>query len=91
MSDPQAQIPTHWHLKKEIQLGHVISTFIFAMTGLFYVTKMDQRIAIIETQMVSQKDRAAQQDKTYAEALAQIHNQMDRMDSKLDRLVERRP
>lgn len=82
---------THWHLKKEIQLGHVISTIIFAASGLFYVTKMDQRIAVIESQMVSQKDRDMMQDRQHSEALALIREQMKSMDGKLDRLVERRP
>ncbi|NVN99295.1 MAG: hypothetical protein HXX17_08225 [Geobacteraceae bacterium] len=79
----------HWTFKKELQLGHIISTVIFALTGLFYVTKMDQRIAIIETQVTAQKEKDSAQDKVYSEALQQIHAQMDRIDAKLDRLVER--
>lgn len=81
----------HWHLKKEVQLGQIISIVVFGLTGLFYVTKMDQRIAVIESQMSVQKDRDMLQDRQHSEALALIREQMNRMDGKLDRLVERKP
>lgn len=78
-----------WHLKKEIQLGQIASILIFGLTGVFYVTTMDKRITVIESQLIAQKERDAGQDKAYSEAIAHLNAQMDRMDSKLDRLVER--
>lgn len=91
MTQEPTPAPTHWHLKKEIQVGHVVTTLIFAMTGLIYVTKMDQRIAVIESQVAAQKERDMMQDKQHSEALSLIREQMNRMDGKLDRLVERKP
>jgi nucleoside permease NupC len=75
MSDP---VPDRWHLKKEIQLGHLITTFTVALSAVFYMSKIEQRVAVVESQMVTQRESAAL-----------LRSQLERMDAKLDRLIER--
>ena len=67
-----------WHLKKEIQLTHVISTIIVIGAVLAYVSKIEQRLTIVETQLMAQHDAAVLQ-----------RAQLEKMDAKLDRLIER--
>ena len=67
-----------WHLKKEIQLTHVISTLVLVGAVLAYVSKIEQRLTIVETQLLSQRDTAVLQ-----------RAQLEKMDAKLDRLIER--
>jgi len=67
-----------WHLKKEIQLTHVISTLVLVGAVLAYVSKIEQRLTIVETQLLAQRDAAVLQ-----------RAQLERMDAKLDRLIER--
>jgi len=67
-----------WHLKKEIQLTHVISTLVLVGAVLAYVSKIEQRLTIVETQMLAQHDAAVLQ-----------RAQLEKMDAKLDRLIER--
>ena len=67
-----------WHLKKEIQLTHVISTLVLVGAVLAYVSKIEQRLTIVETQLLAQRDAAVLQ-----------RAQHERMDAKLDRLIER--
>ena len=67
-----------WHLKKEIQLTHVISTIVVIGAVLAYVSKIEQRLTIVETQLLAQRDATLQQ-----------RAQLERMDAKLDRLIER--
>jgi len=67
-----------WHLKKEIQLTHVISTLLLVGAVLAYVSKIEQRLTIVETQMLAQHDTAVLQ-----------RAQLEKMDAKLDRLIER--
>ena len=67
-----------WHLKKEIQLTHVISTFVLVGSVFMYVNKIEQRLAIVETQLLAQREAAVLQ-----------RAQLERMDAKLDRLIER--
>jgi hypothetical protein len=67
-----------WHLKKEIQLTHVISTIVVIGAVLAYVSKIEQRLTIVETQLMAQRDATLLQ-----------RAQLERMDAKLDRLIER--
>ncbi len=67
-----------WHLKKEIQVTHVVSTLLLGGAVFAYVSKIDQRLTVVETQLIAQRDAAAVQ-----------RVQLERMDAKLDRLIER--
>ena len=70
--------PERWHLKKEIQVTHVVSTLLLVGAVFAYVSKIDQRLTIVETQLISQRDSTMVQ-----------RAQLERMDAKLDRLIER--
>lgn len=70
--------PERWHLKKEIQITHVISTLLLVGAVFAYVNKIDQRLTIVETQLIAQRDAAVV-----------LRVQLERMDAKLDRLIER--
>ena len=67
-----------WHLKKEIQLGHLITTFAVAISAVLYINKIEQRLSVVETQVLAQR-----------ESSALLRSQLERMDAKLDRLIER--
>lgn len=79
-----------WHLKKEIQLGHLITTLTVAVSVVVYITKVEQRVALLEANMVQQHDRDERQDKASADSIALLRAQLDKIDSKLDRLLEGR-
>ena len=79
MTEPLAERRAErWHLKKEIQLTHVISTLILVGAVLAYVSKIEQRLTIVETQLLSQRESTTLQ-----------RAQLEKMDAKLDRLIER--
>lgn len=80
-----------WHLKKEIQFGHIITTLTVATAALFYFTKIEQRIALVEQQIITQHERDDRQDKATSEAFQLVRQQLEKMDAKLDRALERRP
>ena len=67
-----------WHLKKEIQLGHLITTFVVAISAVLYINKIEQRLSVVETQVLAQRESATL-----------LRQQLERMDAKLDRLIER--
>ena len=70
--------PERWHLKKEIQVTHVVSTLLLVGAVFAYVSKIDQRLTVVETQLIAQREASAVQ-----------RVQLERMDAKLDRLIER--
>ncbi len=77
MSEPNST-QERWHLKKEIQLGHLITTITVAVSALMYINKIEQRVTVVEVQVVAQRDGAAL-----------LRTQLDKINDKLDRLIER--
>ena len=67
-----------WHLKKEIQLGHILTTVTVAVSCIIYVNKIEQRVAVIEAQVAAQHESAGL-----------LRAQLDKINDKLDRLIER--
>jgi hypothetical protein len=79
-----------WHIKREIQIGHLVSTAVVAFSVIWYAGKLEQRVALVEQSVSLQKERDATQDIQAAAAQAQINAQLARIDAKLDRIIETR-
>ncbi len=83
-----------WHLKREVQLGHIITTCTVLFSVIWYAGKLEQRIALVEqSQMqvtLAQKERDDRQDKLASDALAMLRQQLNRLEQKLDRVIEGR-
>lgn len=56
----------------------MVSTLLLVGAVFAYVQKVDQRLTIVETQLVAQREASVIQ-----------RAQLERMDAKLDRLIER--
>lgn len=82
--------PEHWHIKREVQIGHLITTLSVAFSVVWYAGKLEQRIALVEKAVVTQERRDDAQDMANASSINQIRQQLDRIDGKLDRLIEAR-
>lgn len=80
-----------WHLKREIQLGHVITTITVAVAALVYVQRQEQRIALVEQTQHQQREVDRRQDEALNDKTLLLTRSLERIESKLDRLVERQP
>ena len=67
-----------WHLKKEIQLGHLITTATVAVAAIMYINKIDQRVTVVEVQIAAQRDSSIL-----------LRANLEKINDKLDRLIER--
>ena len=56
----------------------MITTFCVAVSAILYINKIEQRLSVVETQLLAQR-----------ESSALLRAQLERMDAKLDRLIER--
>lgn len=83
------EAPASWHFKREIQLGHIITTLTIAVSVVMYVGKQDQRIALIEQQLKQQQERDQRQDHEAANALRLVREDLRALAEKLDRIYER--
>ena len=93
---PPPQPPTTnatqgWHLKREIQLGHIITTLTVATAAFAYLGEQEQRIALVEQRQEQQEKLDERRDRTAGEDKRIFVERLDRMDAKLDRLIERMP
>jgi hypothetical protein len=84
---------TRWHLDKKVPIS-IIAAILFQFAGgLWFISKLDARIAALEAlgviQLSSQRDRDQTQDKQVADAIQLVRTQLERMDDKLDRIIER--
>ena len=82
-----------WHIKREIQLGHILTTLTISVVAVMYVGKIDQRIALVESAQgqlnATQRDRDERQDRQSNESVSLLRNDLREVNGKLDRLIER--
>jgi hypothetical protein len=83
------QVDSKWHFRKEVQLGHLITTVCVVASVAIYVFKLEQRISLMEYQIIQQTARDDRQDKAMAESDTYIRAQLDKIGEKLDRVIER--
>ena len=88
--DRRSGSDAHWTFKKEIQITHVISTLLLALSAWGYISNMEKRISMMEEKLIVQRERDDKQDVRYAEMFVSVKAQIDKMDAKLDRLIERK-
>lgn len=67
-----------WVFKKEIQLGHLLTTLMVVVSVIIYIQKIETRLAVAESQV----DQLQEDNKV-------LKSSLDRINSKLDRLIER--
>lgn len=85
----EQQQAKHWVFKREIQVGHLISSLLVAGALSSYVFTLERRIALVEQQVSVQREVDAKQDVAQAKAVDALTARLDRIEQKLDRLIER--
>jgi hypothetical protein len=70
--------PSGWQIKKEIELSQIITILVVAVSVSIYIGRIEQRVAILETQMEAKK-----------ESDANMRIALDKINEKLDRLIEK--
>ena len=83
MAEQQNIPPETWHMKKEINVAHVITTVALAVSCLWFFSDLDKRIATNATEITHIKEQRAEDQK-------RIEKRLDSMDRKLDRLLEKK-
>lgn len=79
-----------WHIDKTVNLVDVFTMIVLCITAITYISKIEQRVAIVESQQAVQKDRDERQDKALEASLALIRDSVTKLEMKIDRLIETR-
>lgn len=85
MTPPPQREP--WHFKREIQIGHLITTVTVMASVLVYATKIEQRVALLEQSRLEQKERDERQDRAANDGLSAINAHLSKIDDKLDKIL----
>ena len=70
-----------FHIEKSISVGHIITTLVLLIGGIQYLSNFDKRIAAAE-----QDIEFLQQQRI--EDARRIEKRLDRIDEKLDRILQ---
>jgi hypothetical protein len=75
---------------KTINLGHILTFLGFMAAGFTAWTTLDKRVVVLEEGRKAQESVDKAQDNRFSDAVALLRQQLEKMDLKLDRLVEKR-
>jgi uncharacterized coiled-coil protein SlyX len=78
-----------WHLKREVNLSHLAATVSLAIGLISWGNKIDNRITSIEAQVNFQKEILDSQQVRTAQLFDQLSSRLQRIEDKLDRVIER--
>ena len=80
--------PNGWHLKKEVQVGHLISSVGMFVGALLYVGEIKKDVEVLKVQAIKQEKLDDRQDREARDTAALLREQLKAIDGKLDRLIE---
>ena len=80
-----------WHLDKKVPLSLIFAMLIQAAMVIWAVADIKKDVEILKSHVTTQQDRDDRQDKSMSDAVQQFVSRLERIDSKLDRLIEKRP
>lgn len=80
-----------WHLDKKVPLSLIFAMLIQAAMVIWAVADIKKDVEILKSRVATQQDRDDRQDKTLGEVVSRLQTQLERMDGKLDRFIEKRP
>jgi len=80
-----------WHLDKKVPLSLIFAMLIQAAMVIWAIADIKKDVEILKSRVATQQDRDDRQDKTLGEVVSRLQTQLERMDGKLERLIEKRP
>lgn len=97
ISDNQTHAPVEkesegWHVDKRVSVSHLLATATLAAGLVQWGTAIDSRVALLETRLqaesVAQAKTDESQDRQREAAVQAVASRLDRIEDKLDRLIE---
>jgi hypothetical protein len=71
---------SHWSLDKRVNLSHILTTMAMIMSLFIWGNKIDQRVTTLEAQT-----------KNSEVTTGLLYKRLERIEDKLDRLIEKNP
>jgi Tfp pilus assembly protein PilO len=85
--------PTGWHLDKKVPIGMIVAIIVQCVAFTMYMGRQDTRLTVLEQSRLdghaAQAERDQRQDDQNKASLDLLRQQLQNMDAKLDRIIER--
>lgn len=88
--DRRAADPDKWHLDKKVPITLIFALLTYGVAGLWAFAETKKDIEILKVNNVEQRERDRRQDDQTTAGLAIVRSQLERMESKMDRVLEGR-
>lgn len=88
MQNPQMKNDGSWHLDKRINVGHLLTTVVLAVSLFSWASVLEKRLAVLEEKALQQRINDDRQDVVVHQLSVTIRDELRDMNKKLDRLVE---
>lgn len=79
-----------WHLDKKVPLSLIFAMLVQAAMVILAISDIKKDVEVLKAQTVSQRDRDDRSERITNETFQLLRNQLDKMDQKLDRVLESR-
>jgi 3-deoxy-D-manno-octulosonate 8-phosphate phosphatase KdsC-like HAD superfamily phosphatase len=79
-----------WHLDRRLQITHILSTLSLGVGAVLYVGDIRKDVEVLKAKEVAQAARDQRQDLDAASRQQDLQSRLERIDEKLDRLIENR-
>lgn len=83
----------HWHLDKRVPISILGVLIVQMCSGLWFISKLDARIAALENisviQLSAQHEKDQKQDEQVKDSVEKLAKQLEHIDDKLDRIIEK--
>jgi len=79
-----------WHLDKKVPISIILALLGYGVTGLWAFADSKKDIEILKVSTAEQRERDKRQDDQMAQAVSLVRSQLERMENKMDRVLETR-
>ena len=79
-----------WHLDKKVNLSHIVATLMLAAAMFTWGSKIEQRIALVESASQRQASIDQAQDQEFRRYVVEMRDDIRELSRKIDKLIETR-
>lgn len=76
-----------WHLRKEVNVSHILTTIMLVAGLITWGNKMDVRVSVLEDFRKEQALRDERQEVVLRDTVLRIEKSIDKLNEKLDKLI----
>lgn len=84
-------ITNGWHLRKEISVGHILTTLTVAGAAFIWMAELEKRVERNAVMVEAIGDRVTRAEDRTERQLERIHNTLVRIEAKLDEKADKPP